>query len=44
MSLFPEIQEDMLMRMDDHDGFTTEDYEDMRKTDYASRVGVNPAG
>jgi len=44
MSLFPEIQEDMMMRMDDHDGFTTEDYEDMRKTDYASRVGVKLAG
>ena len=41
MSLFPEIQEEMMMRMHDHDGFTTEDYEDMRNTDYASRVGVN---
>ena len=26
MSLFPEIQEEMMMRMHDHDGFSTEDY------------------
>ena len=43
MSLFPEIQEDMMMRMEDHDGFSTEDYVEMRNTDYASRVGVKPA-
>jgi hypothetical protein len=33
----------MMMRMHDHDGFSTEDYAEMRNTDYASRVGVKHA-
>jgi len=43
MSLFPEIQDEMMMRMHDHDGFSTEDYEEMRNTDFARRVGVKLA-
>lgn len=43
LSLFPEIQEDMMMLMHDHDGFSTEDYEQVRNTDYASRVRVKEA-
>lgn len=43
LSLFPEVQDDMMMLMHDHDGFTTEDYLQIRDTDFASRVGVKPA-
>lgn len=43
ISLFPEIQEDMMMLAQDHDGFTSEDYEQIRETDYALRLGVKPA-
>jgi hypothetical protein len=43
LSLFPEIQDDMMMLMHDHDGFSTEDYEQVRNTDYAERVGVKEA-
>lgn len=43
MSLFPEIQDEVMMRMHDHDGFSTEDYQEMRSTDYAHRVGVKAA-
>ncbi|MFN0184746.1 MAG: hypothetical protein ACKVQR_13110 [Aquabacterium sp.] len=43
LSLFPEVQEDMMMLMHDHDGFSTEDYLQIRDTDFASRVGVKPA-
>jgi hypothetical protein len=43
LHLFPEVQEEMMMLMHDHDGFTTEDYEQIRNTDFATRVGVKPA-
>lgn len=43
LHLFPEVQEAMQMLMHDHDGFTTEDYLDIRETDFASRVGVKRA-
>jgi hypothetical protein len=43
LHLFPEVQEEMMMLMHDHDGFTTEDYEQIRSTDFAARVGVKPA-
>jgi hypothetical protein len=43
LSLFPEIQDEMMMLMHDHDGFSTEDYEQMRATDYGPRVGVKEA-
>lgn len=42
LELFPEVQEAMMMLMHDHDGFTTEDYLQIRDTDFASRVGVKP--
>lgn len=32
-----------MMLAQDHDGFTSEDYEQIRATDYASRLGVKPA-
>jgi hypothetical protein len=41
---FPEIFEEMLMLAHDHDGFTTEDYLQIRDTDFASRLGVTEAG
>ena len=41
--LFPEVQEAMMMLMHDHDGFTTEDYLQIRDTDFAARVGVKAA-
>lgn len=37
---FPEIFEEMMMLAHDHDGFTTEDYLQMRDTDFAARLGV----
>lgn len=43
VSLFPEIQEEMMMLMHDHDGFSTEDYLQIRDTDFAKRVGVKEA-
>ena len=43
ISLFPEIQEDMMMLSHDHDGFSSDDYEQMRETDYATRLGVKLA-
>jgi hypothetical protein len=42
-SAFPEILEDMMMLAHDHDGFSTEDYEQMRETDFARRLGVSEA-
>jgi hypothetical protein len=41
---FPEIAEDMLHLAHDHDGFTTEDYLQIRDTDFARRLGVTEAG
>ena len=43
-SAFPEIFEDMMTLAHDHDGFTTEDYLQMRDTDFARRLGVTEAG
>jgi putative intracellular protease/amidase len=43
-SAFPEIIEEMMMLAHDHDGFTTEDYLQIRETDFASRLGVTEAG
>ena len=43
LELFPEIQDEMMMLSHDHDGFSSEDYAQMRNTDYASRVGVKDA-
>lgn len=40
---FPEIFEEMMMLAHDHDGFTTEDYLQIRDTDFASRLGVTSA-
>jgi hypothetical protein len=41
---FPEIFEEMLMLAHDHDGFTAEDYQQIRNTDFARRLGVTEAG
>lgn len=41
---FPEICEEMMMLAHDHDGFTTEDYLQIRDTDFAARLGVKEAG
>ena len=43
-SAFPEIIEEMMMLAHDHDGFTTDDYLQMRDTDFADRLGVTEAG
>jgi hypothetical protein len=40
---FPEIAEEMMMLSHDHDGFTAEDYAQIRTTDFAARFGVKPA-
>ncbi len=40
LDLFPEVQEAMMMLMHDHDGFTTDDYLQIRGTDFGARVGV----
>jgi hypothetical protein len=40
---FPEIFEEMMMLAHDHDGFSTEDYLQIRDTDFASRLGVKDA-
>lgn len=40
---FPEIAEDMMMLSHDHDGFTAEDYAEIRNTDFGPRFGVKPA-
>ena len=40
---FPEIFEEMMMLAHDHDGFTTEDYLQIRDTDFAQRLGVTEA-
>ena len=37
---FPEIFEEMMMLAHDHDGFTTDDYLQIRDTDFAPRLGV----
>jgi hypothetical protein len=42
-SAFPEIFEEMMMLAHDHDGFTTEDYLQIRDTDFARRLGVSEA-
>lgn len=42
-SAFPEIFEEMMMLAHDHDGFTTEDYLQIRDTDFARRLGVTEA-
>jgi hypothetical protein len=39
-SAFPEIIEEMMMLAHDHDGFTTEDYLQIRETDFARHLGV----
>ncbi len=41
---FPEIAEEMMMLSHDHDGFTAEDYAQIRSTDFGPRFGVKPAG
>jgi hypothetical protein len=43
-SAFPEIVEAMMTLAHDHDGFTTEDYLQIRDTDFARRLGVTEAG
>ncbi len=43
-SAFPEIFEEMMMLAHDHDGFTTDDYLQIRDTDFAPRLGVAEAG
>ena len=40
---FPEIAEEMMMLSHDHDGFTAEDYAEIRNTDFGVRLGVKPA-
>jgi hypothetical protein len=40
---FPEIAEEMMMLSHDHDGFTAEDYAEIRNTDFGLRLGVKPA-
>lgn len=40
---FPEIINEMMMLSHDHDGFTTEDYLQMRATDFAPMLGVREA-
>ena len=40
---FPEIAEAMMMLSHDHDGFTAEDYAEIRDTDFGARFGVKPA-
>jgi hypothetical protein len=40
---FPEIFEEMMMLAHDHDGFTTEDYLQIRDTDFGPRLGVKDA-
>lgn len=40
---FPEIAEEMMMLSHDHDGFTAEDYAQIRTTDFAPRFGVKLA-
>lgn len=40
---FPEIAEEMMMLSHDHDGFTAEDYAEIRNTDFGPRLGVKPA-
>jgi hypothetical protein len=42
-SAFPEIVEEMMQLAHDHDGFTTEDYLQMRATDFGRRLGVAEA-
>lgn len=46
LRLFPQVQEEemmMMMLVHDHDGFTNEDDLQVRDTDFACRVGVEPA-
>jgi hypothetical protein len=43
-SAFPEVIEEMMLLAHDHDGFTTEDYLQIRDTDFARRLGVTEAG
>jgi hypothetical protein len=43
-SAFPEIIEEMLTLAHDHDGFTNDDYLQIRDTDFARRLGVTEAG
>lgn len=43
LSEFPEIAEDMMMLSHDHNGFTAEDYAEIRNTDFGPRFGVKPA-
>ena len=40
----PRSLRQMLMLAHDHDGFTTEDYRQIRDTDFARRLGVTEAG
>lgn len=40
---FPEIAEEMMMLSHDHDGFTADDYAEIRNTDFSVRLGVKPA-
>ena len=40
---FPEIAEEMMMLSHDHDGFTAEDYAQIRNTDFGERLGLKPA-
>jgi len=42
-SAFPEIINEMMMLSHDHDGFTTEDYLEMRNTDFGPHLGVREA-
>ncbi len=40
---FPEIIEEMMMLAHDHNGFSTEDYLQIRDTDFSRRLGVTEA-
>jgi hypothetical protein len=43
VSAFPEIVNEMMMLAHDHDGFSAEDYAQIRDTDFGSRLGVREA-
>ena len=36
-------REELMMLSHDHDGFTAEDYAEIRNTDFGVRLGVKPA-
>jgi hypothetical protein len=44
MNAFPEIMNAMMMLSDDHDGFSGDDYAQVRANDFARSLGVEEAG